>query len=75
MDGESWLVGSVAFGIGTLAWFAAISNHDAFFQLPKLQWIERHGGRRGARLFCAVLGIVFQGLGIAIILGYRWKSP
>ena len=69
----SWsdaFVGGVAIVVGTLALLAAATNWEAAFQFPKARSIEARFGRRTARVFYAMLGIVLVLLGIAIAAGF-----
>jgi hypothetical protein len=63
-------VGSVAITLGVAALFAAIANLGVFYQLTKIQWIERKGGRRAARITYVILGLLLVALGIAILMGF-----
>jgi len=68
--GPDIFVGSVALILGTVFLLAALLNYEAAYQLPKAQAIENRFGRRGARIFYALLGIVLLGLGGAIMAGF-----
>ena len=64
---EAWFVGGVSLTLGVLALVAAIQNKDCYYQLPKIQWIERRYGRMAARGFYAVLGVLMVSLA-----GFIW---
>jgi hypothetical protein len=69
MNLEHFFVGGVAVLLGGLALLAAIHNRDWYYQLPKTRWIENRWGRRGARIFYAILGVALLALGIFVLLG------
>ena len=62
-------VGAVAVGIGLFALLSAAFNWDWSYQLWKARWVESRFGRRGARIFYAILGVVMIALGVAIAVG------
>ena len=63
-------VGSIALILGIAALVVAVLNLEAAYQLPKAQAIENRFGRRGARIFFAVLGLLLVGLGCAALAGF-----
>ena len=70
---ERLFVTVLAGALGLLALVAAIHNHDVYYQLPKMRLIESSWGRRGARVFYAVLGVLILLLAAFIALdGRRW---
>jgi hypothetical protein len=66
---HQWLIGGVAFAIGSMFLAAAITNHPWFFQLRKLRLLEGALGRPAARWVCAVLGCALIVLGGLIVSG------
>ncbi len=64
------LVGAVAIALGLITMSAAIFKWEGAYQLHKVRWIESLCGRRGARLFFVVLGLLLILLGGAVALGY-----
>jgi hypothetical protein len=68
MIGEQVFVGGVAGILGLLALWAAIQNHDWFYELPKIRWIEERWGRARARMVYAMLGIALLAAGIYVLL-------
>ncbi len=63
-------VGVVAIGIGLFALFSAACNWDWSYRLWKARYMEARFGRRGARIFYAMLGAAMIALGVAIALGF-----
>lgn len=63
-------VGTVAIGIGLFALASAAFNWDWSYQLWKARWVEARFGRRGARIFYAILGTVMIALGLALAGGF-----
>ncbi len=51
--------------IGLIALLAAIFNWDWFFTAQNAQYIVKKIGRRRARFFYAILGLIFIGAAIA----------
>ena len=70
MAAQDIFVGAVALGIGSFALLSALFNWDWSYQLWKARWVEARFGRRGARVFYAILGTVMIALGIAIAVGF-----
>jgi hypothetical protein len=70
MAAQDIFVGAVALGIGIFAILSAVFNWDWSYQLWKARWVETRFGRRGARIFYAILGMVMIALGIAIAAGF-----
>ena len=62
-------VGSVAIILGSLVVAAAIFNWQWYYELHKARLVEGFCGRKGARLFFAVLGLGLILLGGAIAGG------
>jgi hypothetical protein len=69
MVGEQYFVGGVAMVLGLLALVAAVHNHQRYYVLPKIRWIEARWGRPAARTFYALLGAILLGLGVVVLLG------
>jgi len=67
---EDVLVGAVAIGIGVFALFASVSNSDWPYHLWTARWVESRFGRRGARIFYAILGLILILFGAAIAVGF-----
>lgn len=65
------LVGTVSAVVGLAMFVGGVFNLEAVFRVAKVQWLSEQFGRSGARLVCALLGLVFFALGIAIALGWR----
>ncbi len=63
-------VGAVAVGIGLLAILSAAFNWDWPYQFWTARWVDSRFGRRGARIFYVILGIVMIALGVAIATGF-----
>ena len=74
MIGEQFFVGGVAGLLGLLALWASIQNHDRYYQLPKIRWIEDRWGRTRARIFYAVLGIALLAVAVYVSLGLHEKG-
>lgn len=70
MSHEHLFVGGTSIVLGVLSVAAGATNHEPFFQLRKIKWIETRGGRTMARATYAILGITLIGLGIAIAMGF-----
>lgn len=71
MQLHDWFVGWVSVIAGLVLGGAAAVNSERFFSLAKPRFLSQAMGRTGARIVYAVLGLVFVGLGIGIMLGYR----
>ncbi len=69
MIGEQFFVGGVAAVLGLLALWASVHNHDRYYQLPKIRWMEDRWGRTTARMAYAILGVVLLALGAYVSLG------
>ena len=63
-------VGTVAVSVGLLALTSAIGNWDWPYRLGMARRVESRFGRRGARIFYAILGALLVALGVAIALGF-----
>jgi small neutral amino acid transporter SnatA (MarC family) len=63
-------VGAVAVGIGLFALLSAAFNWDWSYQFWTARWVESRFGRRGARVFYVILGLVMIALGVAIATGF-----
>jgi hypothetical protein len=63
-------VGAVSVAIGLWALGSSIFNWESAYRLAKARWFEKRYGRRGARTFYAVLGILMLVLGVAIAAGF-----
>ena len=71
MVGEQLFIGGVAVLLGLLASWASLSNHDRFYQLPKIRWLEDRWGRTTARVIYVILGVALLGLGAYVLLGMQ----
>ena len=71
MTAMDWFVGALAILLGAACLIGGALNAEAFYQLPKMRWIERHGGRAAARLVYILLGVGLIVLGTAIARGWR----
>jgi hypothetical protein len=69
MAGQDLFVGAVAVAIGVFALGSAIFNWDWSYRLWKARWVESRFGRRGARVFYVMLGVLMITLGVAIAAG------
>lgn len=69
---ENLFVGCVSVVIGLLLIKAAVTNSQWAYSLGTAQWLQRHLGRTGTRLFHALLGLALLALGVAVARGYRW---
>ncbi len=58
---------AVVLGLAGGAIFAAVSNHDVYYRLPKAHLIEDLGGRNAARVAYLILGLICLGLAAAIV--------
>lgn len=74
MSHEQLFVGGTSIVLGVLSVAAGASNHEAFFQLTKIKWIEKRGGRAMARATYALVGVTLIGVGIAIAMGFAPNS-
>lgn len=70
MNVTDLFVASIAFVLGLGASLAAIFNWHFFFQLPKAKGVEKRFGRRGARIFYTILGVILMAIGTAIAVGF-----
>ena len=66
---QDLMVGSTAVMIGLLGLAVALGNWDWFYQLRLARRIQLAWGRRTARVYYAVLGLLLIALGAAIMLG------
>jgi hypothetical protein len=66
-------VGTVAVVIGLGSLVAAVTNHEFFYQFPKIRWIEQKGGRGAARAVYTLLGTLLIVLGAAVACGFRFN--
>jgi len=71
---EQIFVGGTSIALGAISIAASASNHEAFFQLTKIKWIEMRGGRSLARAIYALIGVTLVGLGVAIAMGFAPNS-
>ena len=65
---EVFLVGIIVILIGIYCILAAIFNWNWFFNNSRARGISKMLKRTGARIFYAVLGILFAGFGIAVLI-------
>jgi small neutral amino acid transporter SnatA (MarC family) len=69
---EDAFVGTVAVALGLFLLTCAVTNWPWYYSFRSAQWLRRWLGRRGARVFHALLGLGLIALGIAIARGFRW---
>jgi hypothetical protein len=74
MHGEQFFVGGVAMMLGFAALLAAFQNHDRYYQLPKIRWVDERWGRGTARAAYVFLGACFLALGIFVFLGMHPRA-
>lgn len=67
-------VGAVSMIVGGVCVAAAIFNWPWYFEMRSSRWIERLGGRTGARVIVALLGVGLITLGGALALGFLNRS-
>lgn len=70
MNPQSLLMAAVALLLALLAFVAATGNRDSYYRLPKVRWIDERWGRRPARVWYAVMGLLLAALGVAILSGW-----
>jgi len=70
MNVQDVFVGAVAVIIGLLSVAAAVANINWAYQFWLARRVEARFGRRGARVYYAVLGLALIALGCAIATGY-----
>ena len=67
---EELFVGAVSVALGAFILTSAAVNWAWLYTLRSSRWLEARWGRRGARLFHAMLGLGLIALGVAIALGF-----
>ncbi|MCU4155377.1 immunity 17 family protein [Carboxylicivirga sp. A043] len=56
-------------GVGAIIFVAALTNWEWFFKQRRAQTMVKAMGRRGARIFYALLGIFFSVFGWMVLTG------
>jgi small neutral amino acid transporter SnatA (MarC family) len=67
-------VGAVSMIVGGVCVAAAIFNWPWYFKMRSSRLLERFGGRTGARIIVALLGVGLIALGGAIAFGFMNRS-
>jgi hypothetical protein len=67
---QDLLVGGISIVLGLVCLAVAVGNWDWFYQLRLARRIQSAWGRRGARIYYAVLGAALITLGAAIMSGW-----
>ena len=66
---ESPVLGIIIIAVGLFAIIASLSNWEPFFNNRRAQGVIRTFGRKGARIFYVVLGLVICATGVLAMLG------
>lgn len=76
MNGEQVFVGGVSAVLGLICLFAAASNWNWFYQLPKAKSLDQRWGRGCARIAFAILAILLIMTGALIVfdIGPGWMG-
>jgi small neutral amino acid transporter SnatA (MarC family) len=72
MNRQDILMAAIALVLALLAFKAALGNRDHYYRLPKVRWIDERWGRRAARVWYAVMGLLLTALGVAILSGWSF---
>jgi len=72
MNRQDLLMAAVALLLALLAFRAALGNRDHYYRLPKVRWIDERWGRKIARVWYAIMGLVLAALGVAILSGWSF---
>lgn len=70
MIDPDWVAGGISIALGLMLMAVGLFSIDWFYQLPKIQWIQRRWGRPGARLVFCTLGLALVVWGAAIACGW-----
>jgi hypothetical protein len=68
------LVGGISILLGSACLVVSVAPLEWLYQLPKVQWIERKGGRVAARVFYGVLGCALIAWGAIVASGWKWAA-
>lgn len=72
MNPQDIFMAAVALLLALLALRAALGNRDHYYRLPKVRWIDERWGRRTARVWYAIMGLLCAALGVAILSGWSF---
>lgn len=72
MNRQDLLMAAVALLLALLAFLAAAGNRDHYYRLPKVRWIDERWGRKTARMWYAIMGLLLAALGMTILSGWSF---
>jgi small neutral amino acid transporter SnatA (MarC family) len=72
MNRQDLLMAAVALLLALLALMAAAGSREQYYRLPKVRWIDERWGRKAARVWYAIMGLLLAALGVAILSGWSF---
>ena len=75
MNRQDLFMAGLALILALLAIGGAVHNHDRYYRLPKVRWIDERWGRGVVRIVYAVAGLVLLALAILILSGWTVLGP